>query len=110
MDRDLSKLPVWARHRIEKLEADVEWWKSKAVKAEAGEASIWMVHGLDEDIPLAQAGETIRFDMAPGSRIDVRFDKQHPGELYVSASGRLGGDIVVTPQSSNVIRVAARPW
>ncbi|KKL29029.1 hypothetical protein LCGC14_2369260, partial [marine sediment metagenome] len=36
VERDLSKLPRWARFRIEKAEADVEFYKNMAENLQAG--------------------------------------------------------------------------
>lgn len=38
IQRDKNKLPLWAQHLVEKLEADVSYWKEKANAVAAGPA------------------------------------------------------------------------
>lgn len=39
MSEDVNRLPKWAQMRLSRLEADVEYWKEKALSA-AGELKI----------------------------------------------------------------------
>lgn len=101
-EHDVSKLPRWAQQRIEQAEATAKWWHDKVAKVEAGDAAIWLRHGMQEDIPLAGANEVIRFALGEQDAIDVSFDPHGPGLRIARA---WGGGISVRPHVTNVILV-----
>ena len=83
IEHDLSKLPRWARFRIEKTEEDVEFYKDMAEKLQSG---------------LLERGE-YKIDQDHSFRVQLLRD-QHG--LYLAVYGDLN-TILVEPRSSNVV-------
>ncbi len=81
--RDLSKLPKWARFRIEKAEADVTFYKDMAENRQAG---------------LLERGE-YKIDQDHVFRVQLQEDQHGP---YLAVYGDLN-TILVEPRSSNVV-------
>jgi hypothetical protein len=109
---DVNKLPVWARHRLQKLEADNRYMADKL--AEGPENSDTFADPFSElSRPLGQ-GPTIRFTLdgkpAEDSRdyIEAYLDHDSKGEPFVRISSVEG--LMFLPSSSNVayVRTARR--
>jgi len=105
---DLSKLPKWARDRIERLERDLEGKRQELIRmGQPGQSFITMLlmpgEGPNE---LGLPDRTIRFRVAPGSRdyveVAISRDKIHP-RIMVRAQSQL----VLKPEASNVIEVSS---
>jgi hypothetical protein len=101
---DVNKLPLWARSMIEKLEADVEYYKNK-FSGMGGEKEtntyFWIDNPVDgKRVFLPDGGEISFFDRY-GHTVDVRVSRQ--GGVRVSCWGR----IRTYPEASNVVRVEA---
>jgi hypothetical protein len=83
VERDLKKLPKWARFRIEKAEEDVKFYKDMAENLQAG---------------LLERGE-YEIDQDHSFRVHLQGDDQGP---YLAVYGDMN-TILVEPRSSNVV-------
>lgn len=110
---DLSKLPLWARHHMQKLEADVTYWKNIATQVQTGTTRV-TIDRLDDDRRMSLPDNfPFRFSIVTAKdfkgrdqhhAIDVSVNTDHssqPALLLQSPTGRL----VITPSSSNVAYV-----
>lgn len=84
VERDLKKLPKWARFRIEKAEEDVKFYKDMAEKLQRG---------------LLERGE-YKIDQDHSFRVQLHQDDLHGS--YLAVYGDLNS-ILVEPRSSNVV-------
>lgn len=105
MSEDLSRLPKWARHRIERLEADNA---SLRAKLEAGpEDSDTFADPYGEPPRPLGAGAHVRFGGLDSRKtFDVYI---RDGELWIQVNDD-GERPAVFPQSTNTIRVGLTEW
>ena len=106
MVEDVGKLPRWARMRIEKAEANVEFWKRKALEAanvSPGATNVVIVDGTEErGLPL---DSVVRFYVPDGDAIEVSHTRggQRPdGMLEIYVRGSRGSGLAIHPASGNV--------
>lgn len=104
-DHDITKLPKWAQHRINKLEADVESLERKITEVETRDTDVFIWQGMmEDDIPLPR-GSRIVFRVDGGDRnnyFHASLIEDGSLEIYGGAS------FEISPSSSNVIRVKIR--
>ncbi len=107
-ERDLSKLPKWAQQKIQKLRADVIWWKGKFEATLGGEGSTGVaVRTADGLMPLPEGTEVV---FAVGERdgaddpyfqkVSFRLDEY--GDIKVCANDRA---LAFIPSSSNAGKI-----
>jgi hypothetical protein len=109
-ERDISKLPVWARHRIEKLEADLKWTDDRLQAISAPDARI--VANPYDDKPIGFTDNTVfRFSMGEvGDHREIQVnlvyetgaDSRDAWVLRVSSNH---GQVAVMPRASNSFNV-----
>lgn len=99
---DESKLPQWAQHELQRLRANVEHWRDKAL-AGPEESNTFTRHGMNHT-PLGLS-PTIEFKLEERRSIIARFEPEFgldsKGHLVIQASGR----IHVQPQATNAINI-----
>lgn len=106
--RDVSKLPGWARHEIERLRSDVESWRSRAVAAASVDAA-----GTDTYIErIGEGAERVKTGLPPGTvvyfklpdgeEVSVCVDRHGRGAYVNSPTGR----VFVSPAASNAVYVS----
>lgn len=105
---DVSKLPAWARKRIERLEAEVTSLKKQQAALADGDTNMWLPSRLDlnETTPLPR-DSLVRVRLSKHDTIDI-LPKAERGNAYVelrSSTGRL----LIEPAVSNVIYVRVEP-
>jgi hypothetical protein len=106
-ERDLLKLPTWARHRIEALQADLEIARRDLAMALGGTGIVTKIQVEpynDGEKCYLPAHATVRYWIGP--RIDEYVDvhlRKVLGRFVIELMG--SGSIVVEPSSSNVAHV-----
>jgi len=101
---DVSRLPRWARQRIERLTAEIEHLKAVTSAAETGQTNVTLLNGIEER------------GLPPNARIRFRLPRGRPGSDVLECSVLRGdpdtveirsndGRLVVLPSVSNVIYV-----
>jgi hypothetical protein len=104
-ERDLAKLPTWARHRIEALQADLAIARRDLAMALGGKGSITKVQVNpynDGERCYLPAHATVRYWIGPRIEdyIDVRLFKHHAGGYCVAIMGI--SPIQIEPGAANV--------
>ena len=106
-------LPKWAQAKIRKLEFDRDMALAKVeerdafIAGQAPDTNVMVqapeISGDDRPLPI---NSQIRFYLTPERRffqmISVRHDRRNPAKLVINSSG---GRVMVTPDSSNQIKV-----
>lgn len=93
---DITKLPKWAQTEIERLQADLDYYREKLRQVGDGDTEVWVrSHAIGEHEPLPR-GTHIIFKL-PNGGTEVSAVGETL-ELY----GRSGGSLAVLPRSSNV--------
>lgn len=102
---DVTKLPMWARKRIERLTAEVESWKSRALSAASpDQTNVTISDGIEErGLP---RDSHIRFRIGR-TQMEVALRESHDGLGLEVRS--LDGTLAVLPLVSNVISVKVNP-
>jgi len=99
---DLSKLPKWARHEIEKLRANVEWYKEKANQVQGkSETNVFLSNGVDDAIPLPKDSRII-FATDNKKR---QYEQLHVQILDEGIEIHGSDTLKITPHASNTIFV-----
>ena len=96
---DVTKLPEWAQHRIQKLENDVKYYTEMMNGTETKSTHIWWEHiEIENHIP---DNASVVFDLNT-NKVRVRF-LEDGLEVYVD--GGIRNRIAVLPKSSNVLKI-----
>lgn len=107
-DERIQKLPRWAQQEIRRLQAHVEWWKSKALAGEDQPTNTWYEAAHNERRYL-EDGARVLFRLrpeAPGDRTNegVIECRVSDGELRVLTSG-IHEMPAMIPYSSNLAKL-----
>jgi hypothetical protein len=104
----IDKLPLWARHRIRKLEGDIAYYKEMLaeVGGNPGSSPVYIKlydHPQNTMINLPYEA-TICFNLN-GNEIGIKLKRDHNDVpyLYVMATGV--GDVSIRPSSSNTFTI-----
>ncbi len=108
--RDLSKLPKWAQHEIQRLSANVDWWKLKFEATLGGEGSTGVaVRTVDKEMPLPEGTEVLftvgKRDGADDpyfQKVFFRLDEYGDILVYANANDRA---LAFIPSSSNTGKI-----
>lgn len=100
--RDYSKLPVWARNYISKLESDIKSLEDDIRKIGAKESNVSFLIRYDAPRVYIPPNARILFDLGEGSTITAMI-KTINGKsvLYVNGSFEL----LVLPEAANAINI-----
>ena len=101
-ERDLLKLPTWARHRIEALQADLAIYQRDLAMALGGSKTKVQVQPYRDEACYLNNQDTVRFWIGPRIEdyIDVRLFKHHAGGYCVAIMGI--SPIQIEPGAANV--------
>ena len=101
---DTAKLPVWAQHRIAKLEADCEYWKEKVRFVTGDEPTNMYIEPYLGMIPLPRDC-VVQFQLGEkwDEKVVARIEK---GRIAVMGSGTL----TITPRSSSTVELGLTPY
>ena len=99
MTEDISRLPVWARNRIQKLESDVQYLEQQLAQVEGTEATnVYLIRGMQQAPLPMHSG--VRFKIGDGEGVDCYIDREY-GRVRIGGHNR----ITVHPAAANVVYV-----
>lgn len=104
---DIKKLPVWARHELNKLRADVNYYKEKVQEINGDkETNTYIACGMDEPIPLPKDAHII-FVVNPNRSIrtgQIQVTVKENNEIEIYGDKQLN----IKLQSSNICNINSR--
>lgn len=110
---DITKLPKWARQRIEQLENSVQYYKDQAKTVNEGSSRVtWGMHEVGGHVVGIPEGERVRIDLGNGDAIKFSLDDKNPRtgpRVYVSLETRSGRGIAFHPGASNAGHLGVTP-
>lgn len=99
-----SRLPVWARHLIEKLRADVLHYKRRAFRVEVAQPTNVYIDSATERHYLPE--DRVVYELGPNERVETHII-EHRGRKHLQV-WTSPGLLSIMPTSGNVILVSGR--